>query len=227
MRNAIRIGEDLIVTTDNTGGIGEKAQDVVHASDTLTASFATRVTLLEQWAANAIPQAVMIHNFTGETSWTSYVKGVEQVLAEANLEDITLTGSTETNMVLLQSALSITMIGREQQGLENPADGRWFTYGEPLVGEDLLTSPEKIASLKKLKQALDQGKILRLWPTGSKGIQVEIEHLLGETCNCQSPLNLKNSCGPSTVVLLKIAEEDVEEMRQFFGSNLRPIIQSI
>ena len=55
MRNAIDIGNGFIVTTDNSGGIGEKPEDIVAVPDRMTAYFAARVTLLEQWAAYAEP----------------------------------------------------------------------------------------------------------------------------------------------------------------------------
>lgn len=223
MRNAIRVDRHLIITTDNSGGIGEKAQDVVQAPDSLTAYFAARVTLLEQWAANADVMAVMIHNFSGEQSWTAYVQGVEQILTEAGLNNVSITGSTETNMNLLQSAMSVTMIGCEQQTDLKSNASQWFTYGEPLVGEEVLRYPEKVASLEKIKHALDNGKLAQVWPTGSKGIAYEMRRIKSENRSIQSPLDTDRSCGPSTVVLLKIDNEHIEEMQQFFGPLLQPI----
>ena len=102
---------DFVVTTDNSGGIGEKPHDLVAVPDQVTAYFAARVALLEQWAAHADPVSVLIHNFTGPDSWAAYVKGVEQAFAEAGCELPPITGSTETNMELLQSAFAVTMIG--------------------------------------------------------------------------------------------------------------------
>ena len=52
MRNAIDIGNGFIVTTDNSGGIGEKPGDIVAVPDRVTAYFAARVALLEQWASS-------------------------------------------------------------------------------------------------------------------------------------------------------------------------------
>ena len=86
MRNAIEIGNGFIVTTDNSGGIGEKPHDLVAVPDQVTAYFAARVALLEQWAAHADPVSVLIHNFTGTNSWEAYVKGVERAFEEAGCE---------------------------------------------------------------------------------------------------------------------------------------------
>ena len=83
MRNAIDIGDGFIITTDNSGGIGEKVDDVVVVPDRVTAYFAARVALLEQWAAHAEPVAVLIHNFSGSASWENYVQGVTDLFQEA------------------------------------------------------------------------------------------------------------------------------------------------
>lgn len=232
MRNALEIGGDLIVTTDNAGGIGEKTADIVLAPDKLTASYAARVALLEQWAAHAELTAVLLHNFTGAYSWDAYVAGVQEVLDEAGLVDVPITGSTETNMDMLQSALSVTMIGRERQAgpvEEDFQTGQWFIYGEPLVGEEVLAFPEKVASLGKLQTALATGKVTKIWPTGSKGIRAELNRMtttlrLNEALVKPAiDLALEKSCGPSTVVFLYSDQCQLAEMTAHFGPTIRAL----
>ncbi|MHC8514423.1 hypothetical protein [Sporosarcina sp. ITBMC105] len=122
MRNALHLVDGLIVTTDNSGGIGEKAEDVVNVPDEVTAYFATRVALLEQWAANAEPLAVLLHNFSGPASWKAYVNGVTQLFTDANCPVPTISGSTETNMELLQSAMAVTIIGKRKAEAEKVSE---------------------------------------------------------------------------------------------------------
>ena len=177
MRNAIDVGHGFIITTDNSGGIGEKPGDLVSVPDNITAKFAARVTLIEQWAANSTPVTVLIHNFSGSTSWGKYVQGVEDLFQEAGLEPPAITGSSETNMNLSQSAVAVTMIG-----WKNPAplhdDVQWFTYGTPLVGDEVIEHPKKIASLRKIREAMDSGIIEKLWPVGSHGILAEARAMM-------------------------------------------------
>lgn len=116
MRNAIDIGNGFIVTTDNSGGIGEKPGDIVAAPDHVTAYFAARVALLEQWASHAEPVTIVIHNFSGSASWDKYVAGVTDLFQEAGLVVPKISGSTETNMELVQSAMAVTMIGEKKRG---------------------------------------------------------------------------------------------------------------
>lgn len=191
--------------------------------DELAAYYSARVALLEQWAADAEPMMVMIHNFSGQPSWAKYVHGVKELLAEAGLESLPISGSTETNMTLLQSAISVTMIGK-RNSRENHFSGRWFTYGSPLVGEELLREREEIALIGKLQEAFASGLISHIWPIGSKGIQSEMQQLFArEQLVVKSLLNIKKSAGPSTVVLIEIPENRIEEARSFFGKILRDI----
>ncbi|KXH83951.1 hypothetical protein [Sporosarcina sp. HYO08] len=225
MRNAIDLGSGFIATTDNSGGIGEKTDDIVHVTDEITAQFATRVALLEQWAAGAEPISILIHNFSGKGSWPKYVGGVTKVFEEAGLGVPSISGSTETNMSLLQSALAVTIIGR-QSALQAPENSElhWFTYGVPLVGEEVLTRSRDIASLRKIKAALDVGIIQKMWPIGSGGIKWEAQKMLGESqLTIESPLNVTTSGGPATVVLLGMASPDIKTAKELFNTNFHEI----
>lgn len=222
MRNALLVEGNFVVTTDNSGGIGEKAGDVVSVSDRLTAYYAARVTLLEQWAANAEPSAILIHNFSGHASWDKYVKGVGDLFREAGVACPPISGSTETNMELVQSAMAVTIIGKRKQGETD--EGKWFTYGQPLVGEELLENAQEVACIQRIRQALDARIVNRIWPVGSQGILHELRQLMGdEELQAESELDLVKSAGPSTVVLVKIPLSELVEAKEQFGSLLREI----
>lgn len=223
MRNAIEIEGGLIITTDNSGGIGEKQQDAVAVPDRLTAYYAARVALLEQWAANAEPLTVLIHNFSGSKSWKSYVEGVQDLFQEAELERPTISGSTETNMELLQSAVAVTMIGKRQSQSQTE-ESKWFTYGIPLVGNEVKERPNEVASIRKIRQAFDNGMVQRIWPVGSGGIVEEARKMLGnEEARVDTILDCEKTAGPSTVVFLAIPLVNIEEAKTFFGNTLSEI----
>ncbi|MCM3756047.1 alpha-ribazole-5-phosphate synthase [Sporosarcina aquimarina] len=221
-RNAIQLG-DWIVTTDNSGGIGEKVGDLVAVPDRITARFATRVALLEQWAANAEPEAVLLHNFSGDTSWDRYCDGIRDVFDEIGTTAPPISGSSETNMSLRQSAVAITLIGK--QIFEASAlDGTWYTYGTPLVGEAVLTRESEIASLAALDKARRNGLIQRIWPVGSGGVLVEWRAVTGDRAReLMSPLDLTCSAGPATVVLLQIDPNRLADAKTYFGPLLHAL----
>ncbi len=215
------IGGGLILTTDNSGGIGEKPADLIHVPDEVTAYFAARVALVEQWAANAEPVTVLIHNFSGENSWNRYVAGVEKAFSESSMALPKITGSTETNMEMVQSAVAITMIGK-QSGLISPIEGLiWRIYGTPLVGDEVVERVGEIAQLQILHDAYRNRIIERLWPVGSKGILHEIQKITGtENVQVQTELEIEKSAGPATAVLLGIRPDRLKQAEQHFGNHL-------
>ncbi|MGX9133112.1 alpha-ribazole-5-phosphate synthase [Rummeliibacillus sp. JY-2-4R] len=222
MRNALQLTNGFIVTTDNSGAIGQKEQDVVKVPDDITSYFSARVTLLEQWAAMAQPEAVIIHNFSGEDAWGRYVNGIRRLFGEIGIALPKITGSTESNMQTLQSGLAVTMIGEPTKRISSKGSLNWFTYGKPLVGEQLIEEPEKIANMKSIYVAMQQSIVERIWPVGSKGIAKELQELLGHTvCNCK--WDIHTSAGPSTVVLLGIHQDKIQEAKQIFGELLIPL----
>ena len=223
MRNAIEIGDGFIVTTDNSGGIGEKPGDMVAVPDRVTAYFAARVALLEQWASHAEPVTIIIHNFSGSASWDKYVSGVSDLFQEAGLAVPPVSGSTETNMELMQSAVAVTMIGRKKEW-SSDTEATWFTYGTPLVGNEVIERKEEVASLRLLNQAMVGGIVQQIWPVGSSGILQEVRQMTGvETAQVTTELDPTKSGGPATVVLVAIPIAKITEAKVLFGALLNKI----
>lgn len=216
MRHELKIGE-WVITSDNSAAIGEKPQDAVAAPDRVTAKFAARVALLEQWAAGSEPEVILLHNFSGEAQWNRYVEGIKEQFEEIGIEMPQLAGSSETNMPTLQSGVAVTMLGRQKREL--PAEGlQWFIHGKPLVGPDVLDKREQIADVRKIYDALNTGIIERVWPVGSKGIASEAERLLRRKLDLSKEVDSKLSGGPASCVLIGVWPEQSEAMKQHFGT---------
>lgn len=209
MRNARRIA-DLVITSDNSGAIGQKPQDVVFVPDEVTSYFSTRVVLLEQLACFAKPLEIILLNFTGQDAWQRYVKGIEKLFLEVNFPLPQISGSTETNMPTLQSGFGITMIGKQQQPPIDFSQLHWYSYGRPLVGEDLLANSHQVANLKELVEALENHEIEQVVPVGSKGVRYELQQLgVAHLDLSQMPYDVDASAGPSTIVLLAVTTEQM------------------
>lgn len=205
MRNAIEVN-GLIITIDNSGCIGSKQLDAVQAPDHITAYFTARTAILEQLCAGAVPVQLIMANFSGDDVWSSYKQGFQQAFDELKLEMPPLTGSSETNFQALQSALSLTIIG-EKQFQRKATDCLYFVVGQPLVGNEVLANPQKIAQLHELYEGLVEGYIEAIWPTGSKGICVEIERFIGKEFTCN--MDLLKSAGPSCAVLVAVQPQNL------------------
>lgn len=222
MRNAIKIGK-LIATTDNAAAIGEKPQDVVSAPDQLTAYLTARVTFLEQLAANALPKHILLANFSGDAAWSRYIAGIQQVFNEAGLSCPPIDGSTESNMPTLQSGLSISMLGELQKRTTLKHEQLiWYTYGLPLVGNEVLAHPEDVAQLQPIFQAWKEEIVQQIWPVGSKGLQAEFTRLFGKQ-QVKSSLNVEKSAGPCAVVLLGIDPEKEQLAQKYFSRNFEKL----
>lgn len=219
MRNAVLLPNGFVLTTDNSAGIGEKTDDAVSTPDEIVSYFAARVALLEQWAAGATPVSIVVHNFSGNRSWGKYVAGIEKLFNEIGVKCPEITGSSETNMETLQSAIAVTMLGESVE--ENNKEIRWYAYGKPSVGEEVLKDSDKIANLKKIREAINTGLVHKVWPIGSAGIKGECERLgldgyLGDW-------DLEKSAGPATTVLLGIDVFKEKEAKLHFGQYFEAI----
>lgn len=213
MRNAVLLPNGLVLTTDNSAAIGEKEADIVQVPDEVVAYFAGRVALMEQWVAGAYPVSIVLHNFSGNKSWEKYIAGLEKLFGEIDQPCPEITGSTESNMETLQSAMAVTMIGEQQ--IASAKSYTWYVYGMPCVGEEVMTESEKIADMKKILDGVNSGFVERVWPVGSTGIAGECKRL-GLHCGLSDWDNSK-SAGPATSVLLGITNNQIQEAKLHFG----------
>lgn len=209
MRNAIEIDASTFVTIDNAACIGEKEADIVHVPNEIAAYFTARTAILEQWCAGAMPVHLLLANFTSDAAWNDYVKGCERVFHEIGQKMPPITGSSETNFSPLQSGLSLTIIGKKQF-VPTVEQCRFFVIGKPLVGQQVMDQPENVANLAEVFNLLKIGVIQQVWPTGSKGIGAEIQAFIGSHFTCE--VNLVQSAGPSTAVLVAVQEQNVEQL---------------
>ncbi|QQP14938.1 hypothetical protein FJQ98_11550 [Lysinibacillus agricola] len=213
----------LITTTDNAAAIGEKPQDIVSAPDQLTAYLTARVTFLEQLAANALPTHILLANFSGDAAWSRYVAGIQQVFDEVGLICPPIDGSTESNMPTLQSGLSITMLGEQQKRTLSKHEYLvWYTYGLPLVGNEVLAQPEDVAQLQPIFQAWKEEIVQQVWPVGSKGLQAEFTRLFDDQ-QVGSSLDVEKTAGPCAVILLGIHPEKEQLAQKKFPRNFEKL----
>jgi hypothetical protein len=216
--------EEIVVGTDNSGGIGTKEEDAVRVDDRITAYYSTRVAVMEVLAMKAKPFSVIIHNFSGDPVWEAYKQGAETALKEAELEEVLITGSTESNFPLKQSALGITVLGKRPVVKNEKAHEYGYSYaviGAPLTGNQVLENIEMAAPLSLFTKCCRHSAILDLIPVGSKGILEELKVLTGNASlaekKVECPLDILVSGGPSTCFLVKFRKEDEGKVRELAG----------
>ena len=70
--------EMLIITSDNSGAIGQKEHDQVSVPYEVVAYYAFRVAVMENIALGGVPVSIVMHNFCGDREWEALVSGVER-----------------------------------------------------------------------------------------------------------------------------------------------------
>lgn len=221
-------GDQLVVACDSLGGIGPMALDVVSCPAEISGYFTTLVTLAELLAYGASPVLVTDNlSFSMEPHGKDAMAGVKRALAEAGFAHCPVTGSTEENVPVEQTAIGITILGlasKEKRGKRILRSGdACYLIGRPLMGDQVLENLEEIRTLEYLPlfNALeDVGDIL---PVGSKGIRYEMTEMarthsmewIAEDTLDESML--ERSAGPATCFLAAGKEEVLKEVIETYG----------
>ncbi|KSU83222.1 MULTISPECIES: hypothetical protein [Fictibacillus] len=214
-------GHVAVIAADNSGGIGSLPMDEVKVPYEVVAQYGARVCAMEVLAAGALPVSFIIHSFNGEGAWNELVTGAQKTFAELGLDTIEITGSSESNMNMVQSASSFTMIGRAahhdlKMGI-TPSIAKVAVIGAPLVGEEVISRSKEGISLSLFRQLLKTDGIYEILPVGSKGIGYELGVLCGSSARFKSTLPLDKSAGPSTCVLISYDEKQHSAIRSLCG----------
>ena len=205
--------ESLLVASDNSGGIGQKDRDMVKTPYEVVSYYCFRVALMECMAAGGMPISVVIHNFCEDDSWKAIVAGVESGLTEIGLS-VPITGSTESNFPLLQSALGTIVIGKRDSRFQEKEvffpEMKLGVIGSPLVGDEVLNKEGEILPLSLFRKLCQLGNIIIL-PVGSKGVLHELKVMLGDANLLETDIicevDVCKSGGPSTCILAAFPPE--------------------
>ncbi|MGL4449677.1 MAG: hypothetical protein ACRCTZ_00625 [Sarcina sp.] len=225
-------GKVLTIACDSCGGIGSSNSDIVKVDEEIVGYLTTRVCMFETLSYRALPK-VIVNNLCVEMDGRGekILKGIKKAMDEFNglnferkLTEDNLTGSTEDNIEVMQTAFGVTVIGEEGQDerlWEIDKGDKLIAVGNPLVGEEVVKAikkeSEEIVSMKSLKVILDYSK--DVIPVGSKGINYEVA-VLEETNGIgikrfeNVKIDCEKSAGPSTVVLAIVSQDMIPKIRK-------------
>lgn len=224
--------ESIVLASDNSGAIGLKDSDAVKVPYETVAYYSFRVAVMECMAAGADPFAVTLNNLCGDNAWDALLAGIKRGLTELKMEQINITGSTESNFNLTQSAVGITVLGKldsKVAALNKPIytpETNIAVIGRPLVGNEVVDQEIDIASLSMFKQICSLDQVVTL-PVGSKGILQELNRLFFnrtfEITQLETSLNLEKSAGPSTCFIVIYPPEHAKELKYISGRHLHEV----
>jgi len=204
--------EELVISADNSGGIGQKEDDQVSVPYDIVSYFSFRVAVMECMAAGGVPFSVILQNFCGDDAWDILLAGIYKGIEELELErEIGITGSTESNFSFRQSAIGLTVLGKRPADLKDTTiiNGKMAIIGSPLVGEEVILQQEKVVPLAVFSRLTKVDKC-RIQPVGSKGILYELGQLKGDLVQeeeVQCSVDLLKSAGPATCFIVEYEKE--------------------
>src|SRR5699024_3253860 len=170
--------EELVVASDDSGSFRENAFDEISVPDDSVGYPVFRVADRECAAAGVVPFAIIMHNDNGDDVWGSLINGMRRGFTELRNQELPITGSTESNFTLKQSATSMTILGKRPR---KEVDRRFNRHchvaiiGKPLVGNEVLAEPESVAPLWLFQWFCEQDEVLGIIAVGSKGILSELK----------------------------------------------------
>lgn len=215
--------ESVVIASDNSGAIGLKAEDAVKVPYEMVSYYSFRVAVMECIAAGAEPFAVTLQNFCGEEAWQALMAGIKKGLSELELDRVPITGSTESNFTLSQSAIGITVLGKMSENMSESMfseETRVAVIGVPLVGNELVEREEEAAPLSLFKKICALSDVVTL-PVGSKGILFELNGLFSNKVfaahEIDTNLDLLKSSGPSTCFIAAYPEGKKDEVMTLAG----------
>lgn len=211
MRDVLEIrissNEQLVIATDNSGAIGMKEHDAVRVPYSVVGYFGFRVAVMECMAAGGEPAAVVLHNFCPEEAWEELEEGIAKGCRELGIPSLPVSGSTESNFSMLQSAVGMLVLGRKSADADSSSIQlrglEWAVAGSPLVGEEVLRHSERLAPLPLFAWMLRHPGVKLVVPAGSKGVMHELRSFHPGFSRAEAKgISLEASAGPAACFLL-------------------------
>ena len=207
--------ESIVIASDNSGSIGRKPADDVVVDYELVSYYTFRVAYMECRAAGGIPFSLVIHNFNDKEVWDELVNGIKRGRDELGLKNLKITGSTETNFKLSQSAMGYVMIGKKVDKMMSEIKletARLAIIGLPLVGNEVIEQASEVAPLALFKELADLEDVHLIRPISSKGIEHEVNKQLSHhNITYRANLDAKKSSGPATCFMI-VYDKKINQM---------------
>ncbi len=214
----------LVFATDNLVGIGELAFDQAQATPEEVGYFTARVALMELIASGATPMLLIDTMSGGDPKEEAYARrmltGIREAVAEADLPPtFTITGSSEKNIVIPVTSLSLTVIGHVapsafRVGTSCVDDEVWLIGVPKSAPEDRVTREDTtIVSFSLLHELSSLACVHEIVPIGSRGAMAEAKTMaeIGQDLrfcpkNTEASLEERKfwtkSAGPATALLV-------------------------
>lgn len=233
----IKVSPDntVVVACDSLGGIGEKSHDAYKTDPETLGHFALRVPLMEVLASGATPFLVIdtLSIEAGEMS-QRILQGMQDLLRDVGLlEQVHFNGSTEDNVITVQTGLGVTVLGyvkNDELKMGISKEGQSLILAglpKSAPGDAVVVGDKEILDIKDLIKLRQRAEVFDIVPVGSHGVRYEVEQLaassgLPYTLFVSEPW-LDYSGGPSTCVLFSCHSRAISRLTSFCKAPIREI----
>ena len=226
----ININDDqiMVIACDSSGGIGDKEFDVVKVDPEVVGFYTTQVALMEILAIGANPITV-VNALAVEMDPTGLgiIRGVKRALKPLNLpEDQIVTGTTEENIPVCQTAMGMTIIGiinknefRKTTALKGDIA---VVIGIPKVGDEVIADKgREILTIDLMLKLIKYKEVNEILPVGSKGILYELGEMartndLKYCIEDDLLVDVYRSAGPGTCAIISLNEKNYNLIKENF-----------
>lgn len=214
--------EDLVVSCDISAGFGDRKLDIVKCSPEISVSFTLRTAMLELISYGATPISVVdTLSVEYDPTGLSVIQRMKEDLDQMGFSDVAINGSTEDNLDIQMTTVSVTVIGRAMRHTKKQLDpATIFQLGIPLVGNEVLANLDNIFSVKDAIDLRKSKDIIDMIPVGSKGIKYELD-VLAKSNQRSVVIDksidqtlLDKTAGPSTVLLVVVDDQHADEFNR-------------
>ncbi|AKP66228.1 hypothetical protein [Companilactobacillus ginsenosidimutans] len=222
--------EDIVVSCDVSAGFGNREYDIVKCSPEISVSLTLRTAMLELISYGAEPMTVVDtlsveYNPTGKR----IIAQMKKDMVEMGFPDIAINGSTEDNLDIQMTSVSVTVVGRARH--KSPSTFKnlsVFQLGNPYMGNEVLANLHSIFPVRDAIDLRKNNSVVDMIPVGSKGIEYELG-VLTETHDSKLELDshidhdeINKTAGPSTVLLVAV-DESLEKSFSSFNPDLKHV----
>lgn len=209
----------LVIASDSSGGIGPKPNDSFFCPGYDVGRTVIRVPIMEILASGATPIAV-IDDLAVEMEPTGkeIIRGVKDESADAGINILAVTGSTEDNVKTVQTGIGAVVIGVVSKNDFMPGrsgDGDIIAcVGIPKSAPEykVVYNDMEIANPQVVKKLRGLDFVHDILPVGSKGVKHEFGELaksagLEGVYSEEIVIDINKSGGPSTCCLVSLSPD--------------------
>ena len=215
------IEKKLVIACDSAGGIGPKPLDQIQVSGYIVGRFLTRVALMELISVGAKPFTIIdTLSVEMEPTGREIISGIKVEASQLEIDvSAILNGSTEENIVVQQTGVGVTALGRAKKlYMASKKGDSVLCIGIPKVGDEVQLDDHQICNLVTINKVRKIEGVHEIVPVGSKGISFELNELLKRNqCSLESAttsLDLKKSGGPVTCALVTVDENQITLIKE-------------